>query len=54
MKFKQTNKQYENHTFKPIGKEIGFYDTGKSYKEVVFKTQDNIYFNAYGIILEIQ
>lgn len=53
MNFKQSEKTLRGHTFKPIAEEIGFFNTGKAYKEVVFKTKDDIYFNAYGIILEV-
>lgn len=53
MEFKQTNEILKAHTFKPIGEEIGFFNSGKPYKEVVFKSIEGIYFNAYGIILEV-
>ena len=47
MEFKRTDNTIKNHT-SIKSKELGFYKTGDKYKEVVFLSKDNVYFNAYG------
>ena len=54
MKFKRTDETLKNHTTKQGVKEIGFFkQDNDKYNSVVFMTEDETYFNAYGNILKV-